>query len=174
MRKFHFSWLAILLIIVAAMPANADAGDQAGWSVRTDPRGRAFLMWVPQEDGPRTLMLGCLRDADTFTTMSYAVGAGDEINPVKLTLSNGEARFEVEGSITLYPAIAKSSFISDLEVDAEQLQALGRSLLPVLEGPGDIEISMVPGRPTGEPRIVQIPSSGLASVLGSFREVCFR
>ena len=90
MRHFHFWWLAILLIIVTEMSAIADAGDQAGWSVRTDPRGRAFLMWVPQEDGPRTLMLGCLRDADTFTTMSYAVGASDEINPVKLTLTNAK------------------------------------------------------------------------------------
>ena len=55
-------------------PAIADPEDKAGWSVATDPRRRAFLFLMPQQGGPRMLMLGCLRDAGTFATMSYAVG----------------------------------------------------------------------------------------------------
>lgn len=171
-----FAWLALASCLAAAAPAIADPGDKAGWSVATDPRRRAFLVWTPEQDGPRILMLGCLRDAGTFTTMSYAVPEHDEIKPARLTLSNGPARFEAAGEITRYPAIGRSSFISDLDVNDAQLRAIGRRLLPVLEGEGDIGLSIE--QTTGStPRSIasrRIPIAGLASVLGRFRDVCFR
>lgn len=163
-------WLAVAL----TCPAIADTGDRAGWSVDTDPRRRAFLLWVPEKDGPRVLMLGCLRDADTFTTMSYSVGEHDKIEHVKVTLSNGPSNFTVEGEIAPYPAMGRSSFISDLDVSDKQLRAIGRQLLPVLEAAGDITMTIKPGSPSGDPRTVTIPTAGLASVLNRFRTVCFK
>ncbi len=176
MRCLSLSWIMLALCMATMLPAIADSGDMAGWSVATDPRRRAFLMWVPDQGGPRVLMLGCLRDAGTFTTMSYAVGERDEIDHVKLTLSNGSARFEVEGSITRYPRIGRSSFISDLDVDEEHLRALGRTLLPVLEGAGDITLAIAPAAPSDARSATsrKIPIAGLASVLERFRGVCFR
>lgn len=170
MRRSCLLWITLALCLGIDMRVFADPGDKAGWSVATDPRRRAFLMWVPEPSGPRVLMLGCLRDAGTFTTMSYAVGERDEIARTKLMLSSGSARFEVDGSTTRYPAIGRSSFISDLDVDEVQVQVLGRTLLPVLEGSGDITLTITPG--TQRPR--QIPIAGLAPVLGRFRDVCFR
>ncbi len=175
MRHAWVCTLALALCAAAAMPAMADFGDKPGWSVSTDRRGRAFLMWVLHADGPRIIMFGCLRDAHIFTTMSYAVGERAEIPAVKLTLSNGSARFEVGGSITRYPRIGRSSFFSDLTIDDQQLQAIGRRLLPVLEGPGDLTLAIVP--PPGAPGTTytrDIPSAGLRDALGRFREVCFR
>jgi hypothetical protein len=173
-RRSCLSWLAMALCLAIETPAFADPEDKAGWSVLSDPRHRAFLIWVPEQGGPRVLMFGCLRDAGMFTTMSYAVGERDEIDRVTLTLSNGSARFEVDGSITRYPAIGRSSFISDLDVDEEQLRALGRKLLPVLEGSGDIGLTIAPAARSGAASAIQIAIAGLASVLGRFRDVCFR
>lgn len=175
MRRSHLFWLALVFCIVSDTPTTADPGDKAGWSLVTDPRHRAFLMWVPEPSGPRVLMLGCLRDAGTFTTMSYAVGERDEIKRARLTLSNGSARFEIDGSITLYPRIEQSSFISDLDVDDQQLKVLGSKLLPVLTGPGDIAITITAeaSGDGGYTRTRQIPIAGLASVLEDFRKVCF-
>ncbi len=176
MRRLSLFWIMLAFCMAIVLPAIADPGDKAGWSVATDPRRRAFLMWAPGQGGPRILMLGCLRDARTFTIMSYAVGERDEIDHVKLTLSNGSARFEVAGRITRYPRIGRSSFISDLDVDEEHLRALGRTLLPVLEGAGDITLAIAPAAPSGAPRVTsrKIPIAGLALVLERFRGVCFR
>jgi hypothetical protein len=173
-RSNFSTWAGFALVIVLASPAMADPGDKAGWSVDTDPRRRAFLLWVPEKDGPRVLMLGCLRDAGTFTTMSYSVGAHDKIEGVKLTLSNGQASFTVDGHITPYPAMEQSSFISDLDVNDKQLRAIGRQLLPVLEGTGEITMTIMPGTPSGAATTVTIPIAGLAAALNRFRTVCFR
>lgn len=176
MRRSSLAWFALALCFADAMPAHADQGDKAGWSVLTDPRHRAFLIWTPEQDGPRVLMLACLRDAEMFTAMSYAVGERAEIKSATLILSNGSARFEVAGSITNYPAIGRSSFISDLDVDAKQLQALGRKLLPVLEAPGDITLTFASGAGAAAAPAtpLTIPRAGLPAVLGRFHNVCFR
>lgn len=157
-----------------ATPATADPGDKSGWSVNTDPRRRAFLQWVQADGGPRVIMLGCLRDAAMFTTMSSAVGERDEIKKVKLTLSNGPARFSVDGETTQYPAGGRSSFISDLDADDTRMRAIGRQLLPVLEGTGDITLTIEPGTPSGAAATRTIPIAGLAAVLGRFQTTCFR
>lgn len=168
------SWAGLALALAVASPAMADPDDKAGWSVNTDPRRRAFLQWVDGEGGPRVLMLGCLRDVGTFTTMSYSVGEHDEIERVKLTLSNGQASFTVDGHTAPYPATDRSSFISDLDVTDKQLRTIGRQLLPVLEGKGDIRMTIDPGSPSGAARTVTIPIAGIASVLNRFRTVCFK
>lgn len=167
-------WAGPALAIALASPAMADPGDKAGWSVNVDPRRRAFLQWVPEEGGPRVLMLGCLRDAGTFTTMSYSVGERDEIEHVKLTLSTDHASFTVDGRITRYETIRRSSFISDLDVNDDQLGAIGRQLLPVLEATGDVTMTIIPGSPSGAAKTVALPTTGLATALDRFRTVCFR
>lgn len=172
-RLNYLLWALFAFATGFASPAVADPGDKAGWSVDTDPRRRAFLLWVPEKDGPRVLMLGCLRDADTFTTMSYSVGEHDEFKRVKLTLSNGRATFSVDGETTAYPAMGRSSFISDLDVNDKQLRAIGRQLLPVLESTADITMTIDPGEPSGPAKTVTIPVAGLPAVLNRFRTVCF-
>jgi hypothetical protein len=167
-------WAVFALAIMVASPAISDPGDKAGWSVDTDPRRRAFLLWVPQKDGPRVLMLGCLRDAGTFTTMSYSVGEHDKIERVNLTLSNGQATFSVDGQTGPYPAMDRSSFISDLDVNDNKMRTIGRQLMPVLEGTDDITMTISPGTPSGSTKTVRIPIAGLAPVLNRFRTVCFR
>ena len=104
MPALHVRLLGILAIlfcnvIALALPADADAGDKAGWSVQTDPRKRAFLHYVPVKDGPRVLMIGCLRDVDSFTVMSSGLQIGANETKAILALSNGASRYAVEGGV---------------------------------------------------------------------------
>ena len=174
MRRFWLTWLALALSIVAAPPAFADEGDEFGWWVPHRPESIVPFLCGCRSKTDRAIMLGCLRDAKTFTTMSYLVGEHDEFERATLTLSNGSAKFEVQGSITRYPQINRSSFISDLTVDESQLQALGRRLLPVLEGEGEIALTITPEGTSGTVNTATISLAGLAAVVGRFRGVCFR
>ncbi len=179
MRSAVYSWIALLLAATNSTLASADPSDKAGWSVDTDPRHRAFLKWVPEERAPRALLFACLRDVDTFTTISYAVayklGERDEIEHVKLTLSNGTARFEAEGSVRLDPVVGRSNFESELDIhDGHQRRALEEQLLTVLERPGDATLTIMPGEPSGGARTLQIPLAGIAPALTRFRSICFK
>jgi hypothetical protein len=102
-RRSFRRWLLAIMAATFAMfagavsPTSADQGDKQGWSLGSDPRKRVFLRFVPANDGPRVLVLGCLRDVDSFIVLSeqdIGIGHGQAAT---LTLANGAARFVVEG-----------------------------------------------------------------------------
>ncbi len=151
-------------------PAQADPGDPAGWFLNVDPRHRAFLTFTQEAGGPRLLMLACLRDAQTFTTLSVAVGPKELAKKAMLRLSSGSTVFEAEGEITTY--LERSAFISDADADDAAMRTIGLRLLPVLGGSGDLTLAIGPvGAPTAR---AVIRRDGLAKVLPRFTEVCFR
>ncbi len=86
-RRSFRRWLLAIMAAPFAMfagavsPASADQGDKQGWSLGSDPRKRVFLRFVPANDGPRVLVLGCLRDIDSFIVLSeqdIGIGHGRE------------------------------------------------------------------------------------------------
>ena len=101
-RSFRRLLLAIMaatfaMFAGAVSPASADQGDKQGWSLGSDPRKRVFLRFVPANDGPRVLVLGCLRDVDSFIVLSEQDIGIEPGQDATLTLANGAARFVVEG-----------------------------------------------------------------------------
>lgn len=78
-------------------PLAADPGDKTGWSVTTDPRKRAFLIYVPTAGAARLLNIACLRDVNSLSVISegVAVPAGT----ATLTLANGNTRYDIAGSV---------------------------------------------------------------------------
>ena len=165
--------VACLLVVAASTallgggggPAVADKGDKAGWSLTTDPRTRAFLKFVPTNDGPRILVLGCLRDVDSFMVLSEQGVASTQT--VVLTLSNGTIRYTVEGKIEPDGAgVGQVGFVSEFDVDAKARQQLRVRLLPVLEGKGPIVMTL--GSISRE-----LPASDLSAPLRGFKSVCF-
>lgn len=160
-------------VLSTALPAKADPGDPAGWFVNLDRRGRAFLTWTPRKDGPRILMLACLRDAELFTVMSAAVGDRDEWKRAQLLLSDGRANFSVDGEVTFYPHSGRSAFIADLDADRDKMRELGGRLLPVLQGDGALALMISRADGPDILATTTIPKKGLDTALPRFRQVCF-
>ena len=165
--------VACLLVVAAATallgggggPAVADKGDKAGWSLTTDPRKRAFLKFVPTKDGPRILVLGCLRDVDSFMVLSEQGVASTQT--VVLTLSNGTIRYTVEGKIEPDGAgVGQVGFVSEFDANAKARPQLRVRLLPVLESKGPIAMTL--GSISRE-----LPASDLSAPLRGFKSVCF-
>jgi hypothetical protein len=159
-------------ILIAALAAGA--GDKKGWSVVTDPRKRAFLIWTPAANGPRVLTFGCLRDVDSFTVLSEET-AGRGNGAAVLTVSNGTARFEVAGDVAADSVVGRPTFTGELPGDRKSLRDIAARLLPVLSGRGDIryQIESTAERRDGSKGENAIPTGGLAEPLGRFKAICF-
>jgi hypothetical protein len=166
-RSWH-RWIAIaVLSACVSLPARQTSAQEAGWSTSTDPRKRIFLSYRPAKDGPRTLLLGCLRDVDTFTIMSEGVAdAASSGQKAMLTLANGAGRYAVDGEVSPDPDTGTPSFSTDIDLDAQTVRQLRSGLLPVLEGKGAIQLSM--GSAYRE-----LPMAGLPAALKRFKSVCF-
>jgi hypothetical protein len=164
-------WFRALIVWLLASlnvaPAVAGPGDKAGWSVGVDPRGRAFLTYVAQNDGPRLLVLGCLRDADDFIVLSEDMPDAAASDHATLTLVNGQTRYEVDGAIAPDGVTQKLGFSAERDFDAKARRGLTTALLPVLEAPrGPIVL-------TAGPRSADLPVAGLGAPLKRFKSICF-
>src|SRR5262245_31060327 len=165
LRSFLGSGGAAMLVacLLAPSSASADQGDKQGWSLGSDPRKRVFLRFVPADDGPRLLVLGCLRDVDSFIVLSeqdIGIGHGQAAT---LTLANGAARFVVEGKFERDGAgVGRPGFASEIDADGKALQQIRAKLIPVLEGKSPIVLSV--GSTSRE-----LPVAGLAKPLSRFQ-----
>jgi hypothetical protein len=168
-RRYVFLDLAAVIsvtLIALAPPAKADQGDKAGWSVSIDPRKRAFLHYVAVMDGGRVLTIGCLRDVDSFTIFSTGLKTGLNSNATAtLNLSNGAARYAVEGKVEIDQETSTQTFDVDIDADANGLRKIGETLLPVLQGSGPITLSV------GAVELT-LPTAGLSQSLSRFKSIC--
>jgi hypothetical protein len=171
--------LSVLLaggILVAHLRTlAADTGDKKGWSVLTDPRKRAFLIWAPLADGPRVISFACLRDVDSLMVISENVAADQAAGSATLTMSNGKVRYDMVGAIAADPVLNQPTFTADLADDKKAISAASAKLLPVLQGPGPILYKIGPDSTTNDMSKgpSSIPIAGLATPLAKFKSICF-
>jgi hypothetical protein len=171
--------LAVLVVggvLVARLsPLAADAGDKTGWSVLTDPRKRAFLIFVPADNAPRVLNFACLRDVNNFSVYSEGVAGNLPSGPATLTVSNGTARYDIAGSVAPDPISNSPTFTSDLADDKKALSGISAKVLPVLQGSGPILYAIGAGAATNDmsKNPSSIPVAGLAAPLAKFKSICF-
>ena len=153
----------------------AETGDKKGWSVFTDPRKRAFLIFVPAAGGRRVLNFACLRDVDSFTVMSEAVSGNLPSGPATLTMINGNVRYDAVGNIVPDPVVNQPTFTGDLADDKKALSGISAKLLPVLQGPGPILYEIGAGTTPNDMSkgTSSIPVAGLAAPLTKFKSICF-
>ncbi|MBV5264022.1 hypothetical protein [Pinisolibacter aquiterrae] len=169
--------IALLLLLAATLPAPAavaDDGDPAGWSVRTDPRKRAFLVATDRAGGPRLLTIACLRDAESFGLYAIGLpGLNGSADGVRLTLGAGGATFAVTGSISPDPMSNAPSFSHDDDIEGPARNALAGRLLPVLKASGPLVVTVGDGPPREIPLADRPPLKGIATPLATFEKICF-
>jgi hypothetical protein len=154
--------------------ALAGSGNEIGWSLSLDSRHRAFLSWRSQSRQDRDLLLGCLRDVDSFTARAEALGPLGDAKDARLVLTRGPHRFEVAGAVSRDQDSSQSVFDSDVDIEGTKRKTLSRQLLPVLKGSGDIGLTITL-EPGSRPVVSRsIPTAGLAPLLDRFHAVCFR
>jgi hypothetical protein len=166
-RRVRILAAALLGLVVAFPPApRADEGDKPGWSFASDPRKRAFLKYVAEKDGPRLLLIACLRDADLFTVSSTGLAEG-KVSGVTLSLSNGAARYEVPGDIEPEFPSGLPTFNYETDADGQALKQIGASLMPVLSGKAAVVLTLGTAKR-------ELPIAGLAAPLRRFAAICFK
>lgn len=157
--------VALTILAGIVLPTFAGVGEKRGWSLRVDPRKRAFLTFVPEDNGPLLLRLGCLRDADLFNVMSEQ-NLGAEVDQT-LTLQNGTAQYVIQGKFEPNGAgVGQPGFASEVDADANALRQIRAKLLPVLEGEGPIVLTV-------GPQSHVLPVAGLGKPLDGFKSICF-
>jgi hypothetical protein len=178
-RRLATAALSILFAgaILAAWvsPLLADDGDKTGWSVVTDPRKRAFLIYVPADKAPRLLNIACLRDVNTLSIYSEGVAATLPSGAATLTISNGNARYDINGAIAADLISKLPTFTGDVADDAKTISGISAKLLPVLQGAGPILYGIAAGSaaPDLSKNPTSIPVAGLAAPLATFKSICF-
>jgi hypothetical protein len=169
LRDRHAMIIVATLVAIAGiiLPALADKSDRKGWSLSSDPRKRVFLKFVAENGGPRIVVLGCLRDVDSFTVLSAQEIAARSGQNLTLILANGSARYAVEGKYEPNAiVVGQAGFASEIDADAKVLRQIRQKLLAVLEGNGPITLTV--GSSARE-----LPLAGLGEALRGFKSVCF-
>ncbi len=131
------------------------------------PHNRVFLSFRPVANGPRSLLLACLRDVDLFSVVSEGVADVESVGrKATLTLVSDAARYAVEGEVARDFQSGLPSFSADIDISGRARRKIRDALLPVLESKGVIMLTV-----GSETRT--LPQSGLADALKRFRLVCF-
>jgi hypothetical protein len=163
------------ILVARVWPLAAHGGDKMGWSAITDPRKRAFLIYVPAAGAPRALNFACLRDVDNLTVYSEGVAGSLPSGPATLTMSDGNARYDVAGQMAPDLISKLPTFTGDLADDKKALSGISAKLLPILQGSGPILYEI--GAGTALNGISKSPSSipvgGLEAPLAKFKSICF-
>jgi hypothetical protein len=155
------------LFICGCLPILTVFAEAPGWSTSFDPRKRVFLSFSSAKDGPRALLLACLRDVDMFTIASEGVAdARSNGQKATLTLANGEARYATDGEVSPDPDTRSPTFSIDIDLDAQTVRQLRTALLSVLEGKGPIQLTIGTAHR-------ELPVSGLPDALRRFKSTCF-
>jgi hypothetical protein len=167
MPESCWRWVVIAAVIGLAIgagrPAAANMGDRQGWSYLVDQQRRTLLIYAAAKDGPRSLTMACQHE--TFEILLEDVGnVRTAVTGSILTLANGAARYEAKGEIGFFAST--KSFDSNTIADAGTLRRIRDTLVPVLEGPGPLVLTL--GSLKRE-----LPVAGLAEPLKRFKTACF-
>lgn len=172
---FTPSLVALVVAVATALPLahlRADEGDPAGWSISTDPRGRAFLKWVAEPGGPRILLIGCLRDVDEVFVSAKGVPGMVEGEDVELQLLVADAEWRITGSVGRTED-GLMTFDKEMEVTAKGRKALRKALMPVLTAPGPIVLQVGNSETMDLPLEPIPPRAGIEAAARTFDKVCF-
>jgi hypothetical protein len=152
--------------IAAALGAPAAAQEvPAGWSVDTKPK-RAILTYAPEANGPRYLIVACLRDSDEIGIYSAGIAVPSGKPVVALGMTNAGRRYTVRGDIGMDNKTNQPAFRYETNIDSRALSIFRSEFIPMLGGKGPLTLTI------GE-KSQQLPLAGVGEPLKKFSATCF-
>jgi hypothetical protein len=161
-KHFAGSFLALL----ALMPAPLAAQDTpAGWSVDIKPK-RAILTYAAEANGPRYLIVACLRDSDEIGIYSAGIASPTGKPVVALGMSNAGRRYTVRGEMGVDNITNQPAFRYETNIDSKALSIFRADFMPMLNGKGPLTVTI------GD-NSQQLSLAGVAEPLKKFSAACF-
>jgi hypothetical protein len=151
----------------AALTATAAFGQDipAGWSVDVKPK-RAILSYAPEPNGPRQLIVACLRDSEEIGIYSTGIGAPSGKPVVVMGLNNGGRKYSVRGDMGMDNLTNQPAFRYETNIDSRALGIFRAEFMPMLNGKGPLTVTV------GD-KSQQVPLTGVAEPLKKFSATCF-
>ena len=165
MKRKNLVWAAALLVATTASAVASAQEIPAGWSVEQKPKG-AILMYAPEQDGPRYLIVACLRDTEEIGLYSTGIGVPSSKPVVVMGLTNAGRKYSVRGDMGTDNLNQQPAFRYETNIDARALSIFRAEFLPMLAGKGPLTVTV------GD-KSQQVPLAGVAEPLKKFSAVCF-
>ena len=159
-------WTALVGLVAALLASAASAQDiPAGWSVDLKPR-RAILSYAPEANGPRQLIVACLRDSEEIGIYSTGIATPSSKPVVVMGLTNAGRKYSVRGDMGMDNLTNQPAFRYETNIDNRALGIFRAEFMPMLNGKGPLTITI------GE-KSEQLPLTGVAEPLKRFSAACF-
>ena len=166
MRSANLVRAALVALAVASSGSLAAAQDiPAGWSVDIKPK-RAILTYAPEANGPRYLIVACLRDTEEIGVYSTGIGAPGKGAAVALQMTNAGRRYAVRGEFGLDGITQQAAFRYETNIDSRALSIFRADFPPMLGGKGPLTVTI------GD-KSQQLPLAGVAEPLKKFSAAYF-
>ena len=153
--------------LVAGISVGTAAAQEipAGWSVETKPKG-AILSYAPEKDGPRYLIVACLRDTDEIGVYSTGIGVPSNKPVVVMQLTNAGRKYSLRGDMGQDNINHQPAFRYETNIDARALSIFRAEFMPMLAGKGPLTVTV------GD-KSQQVPLAGVGEPLKRFSATCF-
>jgi hypothetical protein len=166
MTKTRFALAGLMLAMSAAAAPAQDK--QAGWSVDVSKPKRAIMSYAPEANGPRALIIACMRDSDEFGM--YSTGLMDGVKPhggiLTMQLTTGKMKYTVRGEPGIDNASGEPAFSYETNIDSRALGLVRSELFPLLYSKGPLTVKI-------DKNERQVPLTGITEPLKKFSAVCF-
>src|SRR2546423_477310 len=159
------SFIAFSGIFIGAAPAQ---DSPAGWSVDVSKPKRAIMSYADEPNGPRALIIACMRDSDEFGMYSTGLMEGTKPHGGILTmqLTTGNMKYTVRGEPGIDNASNQPAFSYETNIDARALSLVRSELMPLLYSKGPLTVKI-------DKNERKVPLTGIAEPLKKFSAVCF-
>jgi len=157
-------------VVVAAFASAALAAEEvpAGWSVDVSKPKQAVIMYAPEANAPRALIIACMRDSEEFGV--YSTGLMDGVKPhggiLTMQLTAGKMKYTMRGEPGVDNASGQPAFSYETNIDSRALNLVRSELFPLLTSKGPLTIKV-------DKNERQVPLTGISEPLKKFSAVCF-
>jgi len=157
----------LIVGFASALFASAVSAEDipAGWSVDLKPK-RAVLSYAPEANGPRNLIVACLRDSEEIGIYSTGIAGASSKPVVVMGLTNAGRKYSVRGDMGMDNITNQPAFRYETNIDSCALGIFRAEFMPMLNGKGPLTVTI------GD-KSQQVPLTGLAEPLKKFSATCF-